>query len=239
MIYVTVFIQITFSDKFCPISKDKLRLKYIELSQFPKIHLYKNCITEKQRRELLNLAAERLSSETDSGFSSSLYLRDTGDAKLPILREIAKLAGTLSGLPWKNAEPVSLTKYTLKQNYGLHYDSGFFMNGNRTNRKATFLLYLNNVKGGETVFPFAANKTDSIKQVERKPIQEVCGNGRGVKIPPVLGSCVVFYNHLDEASEVDPLSLHGSCPVLSGEKWIAQIWVRGKSGNEKDTFWKD
>ncbi|XP_031566834.1 prolyl 4-hydroxylase 2-like [Actinia tenebrosa] len=229
-------------DKFCLLSKENLKPKYIELSKFPKIHLYKSCISEKQRKELLSLAAQRLSSETDSGFSSSLYLRDTGDAELPILKEIAKLAGNLSGLPWNNAEPISLTKYTLKQNYGLHYDSGFLMNGKRTNRKATVLLYLNNVKkGGETVFPFATNQTDSIEhnQVERKPIQEVCASERGVKIPPVLGSCVVFYSHLDEASQVDPLSLHGSCPVLSGEKWIAQMWVRGKIENEKDTFWKD
>lgn len=216
-----------------------MKPKYIELSKFPKIYLYRNCVTEKQRRELLNLAAERLSSETDSGFSSSLYLRDTDDAKLPILKEIAKLAGTLSGLPWKNAEPVSLTKYTLKQNYGLHYDSGFFMNGKKTFRKATFLLYLNNVEGGETVFPYATNETDSIKQVERKPIEEVCGSERGVKIPPVLGSCVVFYNHVDETPEVDPLSLHGSCPILSAEKWIAQVWVRGKIENETETFWRD
>lgn len=27
-------------------------------------------------------------------------------------------------------------------------------------------------------------------------------------------------------NQVDPLTLHGGCPVLKGEKWIATKWMR-------------
>ena len=216
------------------------------LSQKPLVYLYKNCITQNEKKELLRLAKQRLTEETNSGFSSSLYLRQESDAKLPILKEIAKIAGKISGLPWKLAESVSLTKYSLGQNYGLHYDSGFYMQGKRMKRTGTFLVYLNDVEsGGETIFPYATNDStvnSNNLEIVKPPIQQICATKGVLKIPPKARDCVLFYNHKSKQFEggLDSLSLHGSCPVLSGEKWIAQIWLHDEPwGKGVTDFWTD
>lgn len=218
------------------------------VSRRPLVHLYKNCITENEKNELLKLAEQRLTAETDSGSSSSLYLQEKSDAKLLILRQVAKLAGVVSGLPWRLAEPVALTKYISGQNYGLHYDSGFHMQGKRVKRTATFLVYLNDVeRGGETIFPYATNDTtqnvDKINII-KTPIKEVCSADHKdtLKISPKARNCILFYNHLlnNVDGVLDSRSLHGSCPVLSGEKLIAQIWLHDEPwGKTTTTFWTD
>ncbi|KAJ4801222.1 2-oxoglutarate (2OG) and Fe(II)-dependent oxygenase superfamily protein [Rhynchospora pubera] len=45
----------------------------------------------------------------------------------------------------------------------------------------------------------------------------------GVK--PVKGDAVLFYNLKPDAVP-DPLSLHASCPVIQGKKWVATKWIR-------------
>lgn len=49
-------------------------------------------------------------------------------------------------------------------------------------------------------------------------------------VKPVAGKAILWYNHFLDATgqlgELDPLTLHGSCPVLKGEKWIANFWIR-------------
>lgn len=42
---------------------------------------------------------------------------------------------------------------------------------------------------------------------------------------PVKGDAVLFYNLKPDAVP-DPLSLHASCPVIKGKKWVATKWVR-------------
>jgi prolyl 4-hydroxylase len=64
-------------------------------------------------------------------------------------------------------------------------------------------MYLNTVEsGGETIFPTA-----------------------GLTIRPRQGDALLFYN-VYANGELDPESLHGSSPVLAGEKWVATKWVR-------------
>lgn len=215
------------------------------LSTSPPIRLYRNCITTQQQTSLMNLAKERLTENTNSGFSSSLYLRNKSDANLWILREMAMLAGNLSGLPWKLAEPVSLTKYTANQNYELHYDSGFVIQGKRMKRAATFLVYLNSVvQGGETIFPRATNDSnvgDTSLPNEKPLLKEICCDENILKVSPEARSCLVFFNHVineQDYGELNPRSIHGSCPLISGEKWIAQIWLHHEPwGSYEKDFW--
>ena len=58
-------------------------------------------------------------------------------------------------------------------------------------------------EGGETIFPF----TD------------------GVLTKPIKRNAVLLYNCTPDGVE-DPFSLHGSAPVISGEKWVAVKWLR-------------
>ncbi|XP_032222378.2 prolyl 4-hydroxylase 5 [Nematostella vectensis] len=212
------------------------------ISFYPNIYLYRNCITNKQQENLLGLATERLTKETESGFSSSLYLKNKEDSKITILRDIAQLAGKLSNTQWRFAEPVALTKYKVGQKYSLHYDSGFLMNQRRVKRTATFLVYLNDVKsGGETIFPLATNISSiqlKKENVDKPSLDSICGKENNmVKVSPEVLSCLLFWNHVD-GDDVDALSLHGSCPVVSGEKWIAQIWLHNEPWENGD-FWHD
>ena len=218
----------------------------VVLSTNPLIRLYRDCITTQQQSSLMNLAKERLIENTNSGFSWSLYLRNKSDANLWILREMAMLAGNLSGLPWKLAEPVSLTKYTANQNYELHYDSGFVMQGKRMKRAATFLVYLNSVpQGGETIFPRAIINASNVGytslQNEKPLLKEICCDENIIKVVPEATSCLVFFNHIISEQgygELNPRSVHGSCPVIYGEKWIAQIWLHHEPwGSYEEDFW--
>lgn len=218
----------------------------VVLSTNPLIRLYRDCITTQQQSSLMNLAKERLIENTNSGFSWSLYLRNKSDANLWILREMAMLAGNLSGLPWKLAEPVSLTKYTANQNYELHYDSGFVMQGKRMKRAATFLVYLNSVpQGGETIFPRAIINASNVGytslQNEKPLLKEICCDENIIKVVPEARSCLVFFNHIISEQgygELNPRSVHGSCPVIYGEKWITQIWLHHEPwGSYEEDFW--
>ncbi|CAL8109414.1 unnamed protein product [Orchesella dallaii] len=47
----------------------------------------------------------------------------------------------------------------------------------------------------------------------------------GVLIKPHLGSLIVYENLLPN-EEVNQQNLHGSCPVLIGQKWILTKWIR-------------
>ncbi|CAG7824327.1 unnamed protein product [Allacma fusca] len=70
-------------------------------------------------------------------------------------------------------------------------------------RIATWMLYFNDVKlGGETAFVSV-----------------------GVSAKPVKGSALLWYNIFSDG-EADWGSNHASCPVLLGEKWAADKWVK-------------
>lgn len=83
-------------------------------------------------------------------------------------------------------------------------------------RIATMLMYLgDNVEGGETHFPMAGSGECS------------CGGklSKGTCVKPIKGNAVLFWSMgLDGKS--DSNSVHGGCPVLSGEKWSATKWMR-------------
>jgi len=77
----------------------------------------------------------------------------------------------------------------------------------RGNRIATVIFYMSDVHaGGRTVF-----------------------NAIGVGSPPEKGSCIVWYNLLQNG-EGDYNTKHAGCPVLSGNKWVVNKWfhVRGQ-----------
>jgi prolyl 4-hydroxylase len=77
------------------------------------------------------------------------------------------------------------------------------MNGNQGPRHITVLVYLNDdYTGGETAFPKL-----------------------GVTVTPKKGKAVVFHS-VDSRGRILQDSQHGGNPVIQGEKWVCNKWVR-------------
>jgi hypothetical protein len=65
------------------------------------------------------------------------------------------------------------------------------------------LLYLNNVsEGGETIFPWL-----------------------GLCIKPILGK-LIYFDYSSNNPRIKIKSQHIGTPIISGEKWIATLWIR-------------
>ena len=45
-----------------------------------------------------------------------------------------------------------------------------------------------------------------------------------MKVKPVKGTAVLFYNLLEDGNG-DDLALHAALPVIKSEKWLANFWV--------------
>lgn len=55
----------------------------------------------------------------------------------------------------------------------------------------------------------------------------MCGSpSEALRIQPLVGRLVLFFNHDPDGRQLRPRSLHGSCPVRAGRKRIAQRWYR-------------
>lgn len=117
-----------------------------------------------------------------------------------------------------------------------------------TNRFATVLLYMTDLKegdGGETVFkngwpedvPVEERRVRSDVLQELRRTGEVSFLKEGsweesmvadcrsrLAVRPHAGRAVLFYSQHPNGEE-DLSSLHGGCPVLHGEKWAANNWV--------------
>ncbi|KAH7435237.1 hypothetical protein KP509_06G055500 [Ceratopteris richardii] len=137
-----------------------------------------------------------------------------------IVRCIEERIATFTFLPEENGEALQVLKYQHGEKYEPHFD--FFQDKYNAqlggHRIATVLMYLSNVrKGGETVFPNAPDpqtKDDSWSECAKK----------GLAVKPVKGDALLFFSLSPDVTP-DTMSLHGSCPVIEGEKWSATKWI--------------
>ena len=132
-----------------------------------------------------------------------------------IVHEVSKRFSILVQMPIRNAEQYQLVYYKRGTEYKPHFDSfDFETEDGKKNwepggqRMITVIAYLNDVKeGGETGFPEL-----------------------GINVPPKKGDALVFHNTLQEDAaaypRINPRSLHGGMPVINGEKWMVNLWVR-------------
>ena len=68
-------------------------------------------------------------------------------------------------------------------------------------------------------------------------------------VKPKKGTAVMWYNHLLNETdgwmgEMDLFSLHGGCNVITGEKWVCNMWIPAPYGSNKEMpsiylNWKD
>jgi len=118
-----------------------------------------------------------------------------------------------------------------------------------SNRFATILLYMSDLEegdGGETVF--TEGWPAEVKEEERVPFDTALSQLREsgdvdgllkegsweesmvarcrsrLSVRPHSSRAVLFYSQ-EPDGKPDHASLHGGCPVISGEKWAANLWV--------------
>jgi len=178
------------------------------LSIAPRIVLIENVLTSDQCSEIINSDLEFSQSlvNTLNNIIVNTEVRSSHSSAAPqekfsFLRKLAvDLAQENS--PNKNlsfvAEPISIQRYEINQEYKQHYD---FDEAN--SRIATAIFYLNDdFEGGHTLF------------------QQL-----SISVKPVTGSCLLFYYDTD-ITKLKNLTSHGGTIVTSATKYIATVWMK-------------
>eukprot|EP00073_Rattus_norvegicus_P034015 XP_008757983.1 PREDICTED: prolyl 4-hydroxylase subunit alpha-3 isoform X1 [Rattus norvegicus] len=182
----------------------------------PLVALYHDFVSDEEAQKIRELAEPWLQrSVVASGekqlqveyrISKSAWLKDTVDPVLVTLdRRIAALTGLDIQPPY--AEYLQVVNYGIGGHYEPHFDhatspSSPLYKMKSGNRVATLMIYLSSVEaGGATAF--------------------IYGNFS----VPVVKNAALFWWNLHRSGEGDDDTLHAGCPVLVGDKWVANKWI--------------
>ncbi|XP_057866503.1 probable prolyl 4-hydroxylase 3 [Cryptomeria japonica] len=213
--------------------KDEPKERVEVLSWEPRAFLYHNFLAKDECEYLINIAKPHMvksmvvDSKTGGSMDSNVrtssgWFLNRGQDK--IIRRIEKRIADFSHIPVEHGEGLHVLHYEVEQKYDAHYDyfSDTINVKNGGQRGATMLMYLSDVeKGGETVFPQSKVNSSSVPWWDE--LSE-CGRS-GLSVRPKMGDALLFWSVKPDAS-LDPSSLHGSCPVIQGNKWSATKWMR-------------
>ncbi|XP_058767337.1 probable prolyl 4-hydroxylase 10 [Vicia villosa] len=203
------------------------------ISWEPRAFLHHNFLTKEECEHIIRIAKPRMSkssvvdNETGKSFDSSVrtssgtFLKRGHDK---IVRNIEKRIADFTHIPVEHGEPLQVLRYKVGQQYVPHNDyfADKFNTRNGGNRMATMLMYLSDVEeGGETVFPNAKGDVSSVPWWNEL---SDCGK-EGLSVKPKMGDAILFWS-MKPNTTLDPLSLHGACPVIKGDKWSSAKWMR-------------
>jgi len=152
-----------------------------------------------------------------------------------------------------HGDGLQILRYNVTTAYNSHLDwiadsdsfpHDYQSSGVGGNRFATILMYMSDMgpeDGGETVFPHGlpadgrVDKKAALESLRESPNGKVLKEGSWeeslvatcrsrLAVRPHSSRAVLFYSQHPNG-EVDNKSLHGACPVLSGQKYAANLWV--------------
>mmetsp|Transcript_1902 Transcript_1902/g.11601 ORF Transcript_1902/g.11601 Transcript_1902/m.11601 type:complete len:313 (-) Transcript_1902:1009-1947(-) len=141
-----------------------------------------------------------------------------------ILAWVEEKIARVSLLPASYGEPMKIFKYDANQGYEPHYDTLDHSYGPQSGQRvATFLLFLSSWEGGgETLFPL-----EGAENLKRLRSLDYGSCNLGLKVSPQKGDGLLLLNANPDAT-IDMHALHGGCPVVQGEKWLAKKWINDK-----------
>ncbi|KAL9404588.1 hypothetical protein Peur_001560 [Populus x canadensis] len=202
------------------------------LSWKPRALYFPNFATPEQCESIIKMAKSKLkpstlalrkgeTTESTKGTrtSSGTFIGGSED-KTGTLDFIERKIAKATMIPQSHGEAFNILRYEIGQKYDSHYDA---FNPDEygpqpSQRVASFLLYLSSVEeGGETMFPFENGSAVSSGFEYKQCV--------GLKVKPRQGDGLLFYSLFPNGT-IDRTSLHGSCPVIKGEKWVATKWIR-------------
>ncbi|KAL5713968.1 procollagen-proline 4-dioxygenase [Ranunculus cassubicifolius] len=202
------------------------------LSWEPRAFIYHNFLSKDECEHLIDLAKPHMEKSTvvdsETGRSKDSRVRTSSGTFLQrgrdkTIREIEKRIADFTFIPIEHGEGLQVLHYEVGQKYEPHYDYFLdqFNTKNGGQRIATILMYLSDVEeGGETVFPAAKGNYSSVPWYNE--LSE-CGK-KGLSVKPKQGDALLFWSMRPDAT-LDPSSLHGGCPVISGNKWSSTKWL--------------
>ncbi|KAL5181573.1 putative prolyl 4-hydroxylase 9 [Glycine soja] len=202
------------------------------LSWYPRALYFPNFASAEQCETIIEMARGGLkpstlvlrkgeTEESTKGIRTSYgVFMSASEDETGILDSIEEKIAKATKIPRTHGEAFNILRYEVGQKYSPHYDA--FDEAEfgplQSQRAASFLLYLTDVpEGGETLFPYenGFNRDGSYDF-------EDC---IGLRVRPRKGDGLLFYSLLPNGT-IDQTSVHGSCPVIKGEKWVATKWIR-------------
>ncbi|XP_039202387.1 prolyl 4-hydroxylase subunit alpha-3-like isoform X1 [Crotalus tigris] len=181
----------------------------------PELTLYHDFVSPSEAEKIKALAAPGLQrsvvasgekqEEADYRISQSAWLKDSVD---PVIGAMGRRAAALTGLNTQHpyAEYLQVVNYGLGGHYEPHFDHATSRKSplyrmKSGNRIATLMIYLSSVEaGGSTAFIYANLSV------------------------PVVKNAALFWWNLRKNGQGDEDTLHAGCPVLAGDKWVANKW---------------
>lgn len=209
------------------------------LSWNPRAVYFPNFATAEQCQSIIQMAKVHLkpsslalregeTAESTQGIrTSSGMFMSSYDDKTGILDQIETKIAKATMTPKNHGEAFNVLRYEIGQSYHSHYDAfnPAEYGPQKSQRLASFLLYLSDVQeGGETMFPFENGQNMASSYNFRQCV--------GLKVKPRRGDGLLFYSLFPNGT-IDLTSLHGSCPVIKGEKWVATKWIRNQERDER------
>lgn len=215
------------------------------LSFAPRAFLWPGALSRADADALVASAAPRLApstlalrpgerAEEKAGIrTSDGTFMTTADDASGVLARARAIAAALTGLPPSHGEAFNILRYRPGARYEAHYDAFSPNDGygpQASSRVATILFYLSDVgEGGETVFPLAGPQ-GAARLAAKEPIDyKSCA--AGLKVRPAKGDALLFWSAHPNGT-ADLQALHGGCPVVRGEKWVATLWLRDQADEE-------
>ncbi|NWU72170.1 P4HA3 hydroxylase, partial [Pterocles burchelli] len=192
-----------------PAKKEIVRIR-------PYVALYHDFVNDAEAETIKGLAGPWLQrSVVASGekqqkaeyrISKSAWLKDTAD---PVVRTLEQRIAAVTGLDLRPpyAEYLQVVNYGLGGHYEPHFDHATSRKSplyrmKSGNRIATLMIYLSTVEaGGSTAFIHANFSV------------------------PVVKNAALFWWNLRRNGDGDGDTLHAGCPVLAGDKWVANKWI--------------
>ncbi|XP_069939749.1 prolyl 4-hydroxylase subunit alpha-2-like isoform X2 [Cherax quadricarinatus] len=204
-------------------------VRYEHVYNQPDIFLFYDVISDKEIRIIQEQASSLLvrstvvnkNPYTEARVSQTAWLKNgSHPALLNVARRIAYVTGLFvfeGPIQERAGEELQVLNYGIGGHYDEHMD--VFYKGLQEGSWNQSLVYEKEFPAGDRIATWIFYLTD-VKSGGRTAFVNA-----GISVPAVKGAAAFWYN-LKKNGNADFRTQHGGCPVLLGNKWVANKWIR-------------
>lgn len=177
-------------------------------------------LTKEECQLLIDVAKTKLQKLTVVGSNEGNYRNGDGtwiyddvisSDNINITEKIQNVVSKHTQISVENQEKIHIVRYDVGGEYKEHHD---FFHANQVD-------YVKHTsKGGQRLYSCLFYLNESFTGGETKFVK------KNIIVKPSTGKMLLWSNMKDDGMILDYDSLHAGLPVISGEKWIAIVWVR-------------